>query len=154
MIKPLIFDVSGVHGTVSGDAWGCSDGAEGQRGTNAGTIAVRLTTPTTTADIPKNVVLPNPIDVNVKLDASIVSTTGRQERMDTKLKINSGESMCFLALGGHGGNGGNGGNGERGLQGARYGAFLVLSLVNEFTSEYAWRTEGGIWAVTIMVLIL
>jgi hypothetical protein len=69
---------------------------------------------------------------------SIVSTAGRLKKMDAKLKINSGESMCFFALDGHGG---NGGNDEHGGKGFRYGVFLVLSL-NESISEYAWRTGG------------
>jgi hypothetical protein len=100
---------------------------------------VRLTTPTTTANIPKNVVLANPIDADVKLDASFVCTAGRLQKMDTILKINSGESMCFLAAGGNGGHGGHGGDGQNGGKGFKYGAFLVLSF-NESISEYAWRT--------------
>ena len=40
-------------------------------------------------------------------------------QMDTILKINLGESMCFFALGGPGGFGGGGGKGERGGAGVR-----------------------------------
>ncbi|KAF8814527.1 hypothetical protein BYT27DRAFT_7206095 [Phlegmacium glaucopus] len=129
MIIP-IFDVSGVTGASGtsgtsrghsrasgGDGLGGGHGTGGRCGTSAGTIAVRLTTPTTTANIPKNVVLPNPIDADVKLDASIVHTAGQLKKMDTILKIDSGGSMSFFTLGGHGGNGGNGGNGQHGGHG-------------------------------------
>ena len=158
MIERLIFDVSGVdgtsgtsgrdftHSTAPGDGRRGGDGTDGQCGTSAGTIAVRLTTPTTTANIPKNVILPNPIDTDVNLDASIVCK-GQLKKIDIILKINSEESMCFHALGGHGGNGGNGGNGERGGNGSGYDAFLVLSF-NEPISEYAWRTGGTMQMVS------
>ena len=156
------FDVSGINGApgISGSVGHSStyadgqrggDGTDGQCGTDAGTIAVRLTTPRT-ANIPKNVVLPNPIDADVKLDASIVSTAGKLQKMDSILKINPRKSMCFLALGGHGGDGGNGGNGGHGGKGLRYGTFLVLSF-NEFISEYAWRTGGGMQLDTAVVLM-
>ncbi|KAF8814509.1 hypothetical protein BYT27DRAFT_7206090 [Phlegmacium glaucopus] len=131
--QPLIFDVSGVNGAsgTSGTSRGHSTasngedglrgghGTDGQPGTSAGTIAVRLTTPTTTVNIPKNVVLPNPIDADVKLDASIVRTAGQLQQMDTILKIGSGKLMSFFALGGHGGNGGDGGDGQHGGKGFR-----------------------------------
>jgi hypothetical protein len=141
MNKPPIFDVSGVHGAsgTSGQNGGNSKasrglhgssgghGTGGQHGTYAGTISVRLTTPTTTANIPTNVVLANPIDMDVKLDAYIACAAGQLQKMDTVLKIKSGESMSFLALGGNGGHGGHGGNGQHGRSGKRYGAFLLLS---------------------------
>jgi hypothetical protein len=44
--------------------------------------------------------------------------------MDTILKINSGESMSFYALGGNGGNGGDGGDGQNGGKGYRHALFL------------------------------
>ena len=138
MFGPPIFNVSGVNGAsgrsgASGSS-GTSynrhgqrggDGIAGQCGTSAGTIAVRLTTLTTT-NIPKNEVLPTPVDADVKLEASIVCA-GQLQKMDKILRINSGESMCFHALGGHGGNGGNGGHGGHGANGSRYGAFPVFS---------------------------
>ena len=165
MIKPPIFDVSGVNGAsgTSGRSRGNSaaargmdgrwggHGAKGQNGTSAGNINVRLTIPTTTANIPKNEVLPNPIDADVKLDASMVCT-GRLQKMDTILRINSGESMCFHALGGHGGDGGNGGDGEHGGNGYRYGPFLVFSF-NESIFEYTWRTGGRMQLDTVKVLM-
>jgi hypothetical protein len=124
-IKPPIFDVSGVDGAsgTTGMSRGLSGGhgTEGQCGTSAGTIAVRLTTPRTIADIPKNVVLPNPIDAKVKFDASITAA-GWLEKMDTELTIKSGESICFRALGGHGGHGGDG------AKGVRYGGFSCTLL--------------------------
>ena len=151
MIKPPFFDVSGVDGAsgTSGTTYyttapkgssGLSgmDGTDGQSGTTAGTVAVRLTTPKTTANIPKNVVLANPIDADVKLEASIVCPAGRLQKLDTIMKINLGESMCFHALGGHGGNGGNGGNGQHGGDGYKYGAYLTI--LNESIAEYAWKT--------------
>ena len=136
MTKPLIFDVSGVDGAsgISGVSyrsvasrghdglWG-GQGIDGNCGTSAGTISMQLSTPTTTSIIPKKVVLANPIDVDVKLDASIVSSSGELQKMDTLLNIKSGESMYFLALGGHGGNGGHGGHGQDGGEGYRHGTF-------------------------------
>ena len=163
MVKSLIFDVSGIIGasgtsgrslgdfTASGDGQRGGHGTDGQCGTDAGTIAVRLTTPRT-ANIPKNVILPNPIDADVKLNASMVSTAGQRQKIDTILKINPGKSMSFLALGGHGGDGGNGGDGEHGGMGYRYGTFLVLSF-NEYISEYAWRTGGWMQLIRAMVLM-
>ena len=141
MIKPPIFDVSGVHGAsgISGkdrghcvahttdDGLNGGNGTGGQDGTSAGTILVRLTTPTTTANIPKNVVLANPIDVDVMLDAS-TQAAGQLQKMYTVVKINSWESMSFLAVGGNGGQGGNGGDGESGCPGYRYGAFPFILL--------------------------
>lgn len=138
MTKPLIFDVSGVHGasgtsginrgrstaSYGSDGLSGGHGTDGQHGTSAGYIEVQLTIPKTTVDIPKNVVLPNPIDADVKLDSSAVCTAGRLQTMDKILKFSPGESISFLAWGGHGGNGGSGGNGEHGgmgLQGARGG---------------------------------
>jgi len=160
-MKPPIFDVSGGHGASGTSGKGGSSsrygksgdhGTSGQHGTSAGTISVRLTTPPTTAKIPKNVVLANPIDADVKLSASIVCTAGRLEKMDTALKIKSGESMCFLAVGGNGGHGGNGGNGGSGEAGHKYGGFLVLSF-NESISEYAWRTVERMQLDTVAVLM-
>jgi hypothetical protein len=136
MIKPPIFDVSGVsgasgtlgtsfgHSTASDDGARGGDGTDGQSGTSAGSIAVRLSTPTT-SDIPKNVVQPNPIDADVKLEASIV-TAGKLQKLDTIFKINSGELMCFLALGGHGGHGQHGG------KGSRLALFLYSTSMNPF----------------------
>jgi hypothetical protein len=76
-IKPPIFNISGADGEsgTRGKSRGLSGGhgTKGQRGTDAGNIKVRLTTPSTTADLPKNVVLPNPIDAKVKFDASITA---------------------------------------------------------------------------------
>jgi hypothetical protein len=129
MIRPPIFDISGVDGasgtsgrslghskaSTGGDGRNGGHGTDGQSGTSAGNIDVQFTTPTT-ANIPKNLVLPNPIDADVKLDA-FIDWTGRVQRMDTILKIEAEKSMFFLALGGHGGNGGNGGNGEHGGNG-------------------------------------
>ena len=162
-MKPPIFDVSGGHGApgTSGKDGGSKSGygkrgghgTSGQHGTSAGTISVRLTTPPTTANIPKNVVLANPIDADVKLSASIVCTAGQLQKMDTALKIKSGESMCFLAVGGNGGHGGHGGNGASGEKGSKYGAFLVLSF-NESISEYAWRTADRMQLDTVMVLMV
>ena len=167
----MIFDVSGVDGVSGTSGWDFGGstasrgqggargghGTGGQHGTFAGTISVRLTTPTTTANIPKNVVLSNPIDVDVKLDASLVSTAGQLQKMDTVLKIKSGESISFLALGGNGGRGGNGGNGQNGGRGYRYGAFLVLSFIRSI-SEYAWRTADrmqlGTGTVLMVVLVV
>jgi hypothetical protein len=139
MTKPRIFDVSGVdgasgtsskrhHSTASHGVRGLGDshGTDGQCGTSAGTIELRLTTPKTTANIPKNVVLANPIDVDVKLDGTIVYSDGRLQKMDTILKVNLGKTMRFRALGGHGGNGGDGGYGQHGGKGLRYGAFLTF----------------------------
>ena len=100
------------------------DGTGGQDGTSADTISVRLTT---TANIPENVVLDNPIDVDVKLDAYIAQADGQLQKIDTALKINSSEWSSFLAVGGNGGQGSNGGNGQQGRKGVRYGAFLLLS---------------------------
>ena len=133
MDKSPIFDVSGVNGAagISGTSFGLTmastgsdgrrggDGTDGQCGSDAGTIAVQLTTPRT-ANFPKNVVLPNPTDADVKLDASIVSAAGQLQKMDTILKIDSGGSIRFLAPGGHGGHGGHGGNSEQGGEGFRY----------------------------------
>ena len=139
------FDVSGVDGASGTSGWSYNsaasrgsdglsggDGTDGQHGTSAGSIAVRLTTPTSTANIPKNVVLPNPIDAAVQLDASIVYSAGQLQKMDTILKINSEELMSFHALGGHGGNGGSGGNGQDGGKGYRYGAFLYSLSMSPF----------------------
>ena len=162
-----IFDVSGVdgasgtsgnsrdHSTASGGQHGRSGGhgTDGQHGTSASNIAVQLTTPTTTANIPKNVVLANPIDVDVKLDTSIISTAGQLQKKDTILKINSGELMSFHALGGHGGNGGNGGNGQHGGKGYGYGAFLY-SHFDESISEYAWRTGDQMQLAVLMVVLM
>ena len=165
MTKPPIFDVSGVHGApgISGEGQfqagnGTNDGRNGvhgtggQDGTPAGTISVRLTTPTTTANIPENVVLANPIDVDVKLDAYIAQATGQLQKMDTVLKINSWESMSFAAVGGNGGNGGNGGHGQNGGKGYKYGASLLLSF-NESISEYAGRTVEEMQPVPATVLM-
>ena len=145
-----IFDVSGVDGAsgISGkrqySTASCgkhglkgSHGTDGQCGTSAGTIKVRLTTPpTTTANIPKNVVLANPIDADVNLDASIVCTAGRLQKIDTIMTINSEKLMHFRALGGHGGDGGDGGYGQHGGNGLEYG---TLTFFNESISEYDWR---------------
>ena len=167
MIQLPIFDVSGGDGApgTSGEDLGHSTallgqhgvrggrGTRGQRGTSAGTISVRLTTPTSTANIPKNVVLANPIDADVKLDASLVSNAGQLlQKLDTVLKINSGETMSFLALGGNGGRGGNGGDGQNGGEGLEYGTFLVLSFI-EPTSEYARRTGDRMQLNTDAVLM-
>ena len=158
VIKPPIFDVSGVHGAsgisdrslgqtcVASDGssrWGQrgGDGTDGQCGTSGGTIDVQLTTPKTTADTPKNVVLPNPINADVRVNASIVCAAGRLQKMDVVMKIKPENLMCFLALGGDGGAGGYGGHGEHGRPGFKYGTLLVLSF-NESVSEYTWRTVG------------
>ena len=162
MKKPPIFDVSGVHGAsgTSGQDYSNSTasrgrngrsgdhGTGGQQGTSSGTISVRFTTPTTTANIPKNVVLANPIDVDVKLDAYI-GAANKLQKMDTVLKIKSGESMSFLAWGGNGGHGGNGGNGQHGGRGRRYEHFSFT----EYISEYAWRTVEVMQLVTVMVVM-
>ena len=122
----IIFDVSGVdgasgtsgksfsHSTAHLDARRGGHGTDGQAGTTAGDIAVRLTTPTTTANIPKNVVLAKPIDTDVRLRASIINSSKQKEKTDAIWTINSGKLMCFHALGGHGGNGGDGGDGGNG----------------------------------------
>ena len=65
-----------------------------------------LYTPTTTANIPRNVILASPIDTDVKLDATIVYSNGRLQNMDSMLNVNSGKTMRFRALGGRGGDGG------------------------------------------------
>ena len=161
----IIYDVSGANGAsgTSGHSYhykagtGMHDGApggdgtDGQLGATAGTIAVRLTTPTTTANIPKNVVLAKPIDVDVKLEASVVFSTDRLQKTNTILKINSGESICFHALGGHGGKGGDGGDGQDGGTGYRYDTFLAL--FNKSISEYAWRTGDRMQLDTVTVLM-
>jgi hypothetical protein len=98
------------------------------------------------------VVLVNPIDVDVKFDAYIACADGQLHKMDTILKIKSGETMSFLALGGNGGQGGNGGNGEHGGKGYKYGTFLVLSFI-EPICEYAWRTGDRMQLVTVAVLM-
>ena len=163
-MKAPIFDVSGIHGapSTSGKNFGHSTahtsqhglwgghGANGQHGTSAGTISLRLTTPPTTANIPQNVVLANPIDADVKLDGSIVCTAGRLQNMHTVLKIRSGELMAFLAAGGNGAHGGNGGDGENGGKGFMYGAFLVLSF-NESIYKYALRTADRMQLDTVTV---
>jgi hypothetical protein len=164
MMKAPIFDVSGVHGVPSTSGknfshstahtsqhglWG-GHGANGQHGTSGGTISLQLTTPPTTANIPKNVVLAKPIDADVKLDGSIVCTAGRLQNVHTVLKIKSGELMAFLAAGGNGAHGGNGGDGQNGGQGFMYGAFLVLSF-NESISECAWRTADRMQLHTVTV---
>ena len=161
VIKPPIFDVSGAHGAsgISGKSLGhtCAasdesrrrggdgqrggDGTDGQCGTSGSTIDVQLTTPKTTADTPKNVVLPNPINVDVRVNASIVCAAGWLQKMDVVLKIKPENLMCFLALGGDGGAGGYGGHGEHGGPGSKYGTLLVLSF-NESVSKYTWRTGG------------
>ena len=166
MIQPPIFDVSGAHGApgTSGEDLGLTTahlsqhglrggrGTIGQRGTPAGTISVQLATPTTTANIPKNIVLANPIDGDVKLDGSFVGTDGRLQKMDTVLKINSGESICLLARGGNGGDGGHGGNGQHGGKGFPYGAFFVR-FFKKSISEYAWRTGDRMQLNTDTVLM-
>jgi len=165
-MKAPIFDVSGIHGapSTSGKNFGHSTartsqhglwgghGANGQHGTSAGTISLRLTTPPTTANLPKNGVLANPIDADVKLDGSIVCTAGRLQNMHTVLKIKSGELMAFLAAGGNGAHGGSGGDGQNGGKGFMYGAFLVISF-NESISEYAWRTVERMQLDTVTVLM-
>ena len=165
MIKPPFFDVSGVdgasgisgpryHTTASRGSDGVSgmDGTDGQSGTTAGTVAVRLTTPITTANIPENVVLANPIDADVKLEASIVCPAGRLQKLDTIMKINLGGSMCFHALGGHGGRGGDGGYGQHGGKGYKYGAYLTF-FFNKSIAEYAWRTVERMQLNTLGVLM-
>ena len=74
-------------------------GTKGQSGASAGTIAVRLTIPTSTVNIPKNVVLATPIDADVKLNTSIVCTAGPLQERDTILKIKSAELMFFHTQG-------------------------------------------------------
>ena len=140
MTESLIFDVSGVDGALGTSGkpehqstashgvhglWG-SHATDGQSGTSAGTIELRLTTPTTTANIPKNVVLANPIHADVKLDGTIVYSDGRLQMMDTILKVKLGKTMTFRAVGGHGGDGGNGGYGQHGGKGLRYVSFLTF----------------------------
>ena len=123
-------------------------GTEGQRGGSGGTIAVRLSTPrwietrhshndgkvksddyisdhviSTTANVLIDRVLVHPVDAEVYLDGSIVSTDGHLRKLDSLLKINPGDSMSFIALGGRGGDGGDGGDGGSGGKGLRYGAF-------------------------------
>jgi hypothetical protein len=143
MSNPPIFEVPGIHGAsgISGYSYAHSpddygghgqrggNGTGGQDGSSAGTISVRLTTPTTTANIPENVVLPNPIDVDVKVDAYIAQAAGQLQKMDTVLKINSWESMSFIAVGG---DGGNGGNGQDGGTGYRYGLPFYSPSMNPF----------------------
>jgi hypothetical protein len=168
MIKPPIFDVSGDDGapgtsgrdysnsTAANDGQNGGDGTDGQYGTSGGNISMRLATviplAVTTAIIPKNVVLANPIDAEVKLAAYFDSTGGRVQKMDTILKINAGQSLCFFALGGNGGPGGHGGNGQKGGKGAKYGAFIVLSF-NEYISEYSLRTVDRMQLYTKRVLM-
>ena len=127
---------SGQHGKdrkhslnkYSQDGMRGGDGTGGQCGTSAGTISVRLITPKTTANIPENVILANPIDVEVKLHGSITKVSGQLQEVDTVLKIKSWESMSFLAVGGNGGRGGNGGNGQNGEKGYRSFSFLYPSM--------------------------
>jgi hypothetical protein len=160
-----IFNVSGVNGAsgTSGTrfyttaSYGYNGvrgdhGTDGQHGTSAGTIAVRLATPITTANLPKKVVLANPIEVDVQLDASIVYSNGQRQKVDTILKLSLGESICFYAFGGNGGNGGHGGHGQHGGEGIRFGAFLVLYF-NEPISEYAWRTGDGMQLDTVTAVM-
>lgn len=129
----------GQHGLSGGH------GTEGQHGTSAGTIAVQFSTPrwietrhsycdgevksddyvsdhviSKTANIPIDRVLANPIDVEVYLDGSIVSTDGHLQKMGRLMTINSDKSISFLALGGHGGDGGDGGDGGSGGKGFKY----------------------------------
>jgi len=140
MIQPPIFDVSGADGPPGASGKDFDDstalpgqrakrggrGNRGERGESAGTISVRLTTPTTTENIPKTMVLANPIDADVRLNASLNCADGQLQKRNTILNIKVGESMCFSALGGNGGQGGNGGNGQNGAKGSKYGIFLIL----------------------------
>ena len=144
MIKPD-FEVNGVDGaegasgldrgnstaSVGQDGERGGHGDKGKRGASAGEIAVRLTTPTT-ANIPKNVVLANPIDADVQLNTAIVSANGHQIVEDKIWKFKPGDLMRFYARGGDGGNGGDGGDGEHGGNGFKYGAFLYSLSMSPF----------------------
>jgi hypothetical protein len=133
MVAP-IFEVSGSDGSagVAGIDRGHSkaspgnhgrrggNGSQGLRGTAAGSIVLRLSTPESTALLPENVVLAHPIDIDVMIDANLVLPSGGSRRMDTILKMDAGESISLLAKGGDGGRGGDGGDGEHGGTGIRY----------------------------------
>ena len=152
----MIFDVSGINGApgasgidydylpapVDYDGSSGGHGETGQRGTSAGIIAMQLTTPISTANIPKNVILANPSDADVKLLVSNVDTADQPQNMDTIIKINSGESIYLHARGGNGGRGGDGGNGQDGGKGFRYSGFSRYSPSIESISEYAWENRG------------
>jgi hypothetical protein len=143
MVAP-IFDVSGNNGLSGGAGFDRGHsiafrgehglrgghGIPGQRGTAAGTISMEVSTPTSSSLLPRNVVLPRPIDADVKINASLVFPSGKSQRMDTILKVDAGESISLLAAGGNGGHGGDGGRGQDGGNGVR--CDLPLSFLRRF----------------------
>jgi hypothetical protein len=132
----------GQHGEDRIKSRSGGNGSRGHRGISAGTISVRLTAPKATAKLPTNQILANPIDVDVKLDGDITKANGQWQEVDhSVLRLNSGESMSFLAVGGDGGRGGNGGDGQNGVSGSRYGAFLLLSM-NPFLNMLGEQGNG------------
>jgi hypothetical protein len=128
-----VFDVSGEHGApgVTGIGLGhlqASTGQDGRRGGHggpghpgkpAGQIFMQLSTPRSTAAIPKDVILARPTDSDVMMDTSMLLPTGQSKKMETILGVQAGQSIVLLAKGGDGGRGGDGGNGEDGGTGQR-----------------------------------
>jgi hypothetical protein len=128
-----VFNVSGEDGApgLAGVDWAYSTAQEGhhgrngghgrpgQDGTPAGTIAQQLLTPESTALIPQNVLLAQPVDADVQLATELVSSDGQARRVDTVLNVDAGEMIWLRANGGSGGRGGDGGGGEHGGVGIR-----------------------------------
>jgi hypothetical protein len=117
--------LDGYHGIRGGD------GLPGQPGTAAGVIKLQILTPESTARLPLNVVLEQPIDADVMIESEIITSDGETSRFNTIVKVDSDQVIQLLARGGDGGYGGNGGHGQDGGHGIRY-----LVLFRSFTFSF------------------
>jgi hypothetical protein len=117
---PSGYDYGGTTAQMGHHGMSGGDGSAGHDGISAGTITLQISSPETTALLPRNVVLSQSIDVDVMTERKLVYPNGELELVDTILKVDSGEPICLRAKGGDGGRGGDGGGGQNGGAGVPY----------------------------------
>ena len=128
-----IFDVSGRDGsdgvagtdhTSSIAATGCDGrkggrGCSGRSGTPAGSITMMLSSPGGPVLLPQHMVLAQPVDAKILVEAELGFTSIVSRQMDSTVEVKADELISWRARGGNGGYGGDGGGGQDGGVGAR-----------------------------------
>jgi hypothetical protein len=93
-----------------------SDGGAGGAGESISSITLQISAPAGT--VPRDVVLPQPINTFVDCKCEVISLQGEQRRFESRVNV-APESMLQLKVcGGNGGRGGSGGRGHDGGIGA------------------------------------
>jgi hypothetical protein len=165
-----IFSVSGRDGSAGATGYGYggsmaqvgqhgtsgSDGRAGEFGIPAGTITLQISSLEAAALLPHNVVLAQPLDADVMIEGELVYPSGEAQRIDTILKVDSGEQIHLRAKGGDGGRGGDGGNGQNGGAGVPY-VFLISAwlplLLNPCGEQIADKMQLNSHTAPTVVLV-